>query len=124
GLGFPGLVSTRAGRVLSTNSKYEGAPEIDLTEWSRQLFDLPLRVENAARMALLGEVYAGATQSSTALVMMTLGTGIGGVAMIEGKLLRGKHSQAGCLGGHIPVLFTGRPCTCGAVGCAESEAAG
>jgi glucokinase len=44
--------------------------------------------------------------------------------MIEGKLLRGKHSQAGCLGGHIPVLFTGRACNCGAVGCAEAEAAG
>jgi len=123
-LGFAGLVSTKAGRVLSTNSKYEGAPEIDVAEWSRQLFDLPLRIENDARMALLGEVYAGAAQGSTDVVMMTLGTGIGGVAMIEGKLLQGKHSQAGCLGGHIPVLFTGRPCTCGAIGCAESEAAG
>jgi glucokinase len=44
--------------------------------------------------------------------------------MMEGKLLRGKHSQAGCLGGHIPVLFTGRPCTCGGIGCAEAEASG
>jgi glucokinase len=56
--------------------------------------------------------------------MMTLGTGIGGVAMIEGKLLRGKHSQAGCLGGHLPVRYDGRPCSCGAIGCAESEASG
>jgi glucokinase len=56
--------------------------------------------------------------------MITLGTGIGGVAMIEGKLLRGKHSQAGCLGGHLPVKFDGRTCTCGAVGCAEAEASG
>jgi glucokinase len=56
--------------------------------------------------------------------MMTLGTGIGGTAMIEGKLLRGKHSQAGCLGGHLPVLYTGRRCICGAIGCAEAEAAG
>src|SRR5205823_9959141 len=46
------------------------------------------------------------------------------ISMIEGKLLRGKHSQAGCLGGHIPVLFDGRPCTCGAIGCAEAEASG
>jgi glucokinase len=44
--------------------------------------------------------------------------------MIEGKLLRGKHAQAGCLGGHIPVLFNGRPCTCGGIGCAEAEASG
>ena len=48
----------------------------------------------------------------------------GGVAMIEGKLLRGKHAQAGCLGGHIPVLYNGRPCTCGGIGCAEAEASG
>jgi glucokinase len=75
-------------------------------------------------MALLGESYAGAAQGYSDVVMITLGTGIGGVAMIEGKLLRGKHSQAGCLGGHIPVLFNGRKCTCGNIGCAEAEASG
>ena len=123
-VGFPGLVSTKTSRVLSTNAKYEDAPGVDLLAWAKQSFGLPLRIENDARMALLGEVYAGAAQGFGDVVMMTLGTGIGGVAMIEGKLLRGKHSQAGCLGGHIPVLFTGRRCTCGAIGCAESEAAG
>jgi glucokinase len=122
--GFAGLVDTRVGRVLSTNAKYEDAPELDLPTWSQRTLGLPLRIENDARMALLGEVYAGAAKGFTEVVMMTLGTGIGGVAMIEGKLLRGKHSQAGCLGGHIPVLFTGRPCTCGGIGCAEAEAAG
>ena len=123
-MGFPGLVSTRETRVLSTNAKYEDAPGLDLAAWSRQTLGLPLRIENDARLALLGEVYAGAAQGFTEVVMMTLGTGIGGVAMIEGKLLRGKHSQAGCLGGHIPVLFSGRRCTCGGIGCAEAEASG
>lgn len=124
-VGFPGLVDSRAGRVLSTNAKYEDAPQIDLSAWSREALGLPLRIENDARMALLGESYAGAAQGFSEVVMMTLGTGIGGAAMIEGKLLRGKHSQAGCLGGHIPVDFTGsRRCTCGGVGCAEAEAAG
>jgi glucokinase len=124
GVGFPGLVSTRATRVLSTNAKYEDAPGLDLAAWGDQTLGLPLRIENDARLALLGEVYAGAAQGFTDVVMMTLGTGIGGVAMIEGKLLRGKHSQAGCLGGHIPVVFCGRPCTCGGIGCAEAEASG
>jgi len=123
-IGFPGLVSTHATRVLSTNAKYEDAPGLDLAAWGRQTLGLPLRIENDARLALLGEVYAGAAQGFTDVVMMTLGTGIGGVAMIEGKLLRGKHSQAGCLGGHMPVLFSGRPCTCGGIGCAEAEASG
>src|SRR6266571_3623420 len=123
-VGFPGLVDTRAGRVLSTNAKYEDAPTIDIAAWSLEVLGLRLRIENDARMALLGEFYAGAARGFTEVVMITLGTGIGGVAMIEGKLLRGKHAQAGCLGGHIPVLFTGRKCTCGAIGCAEAEAAG
>ena len=122
--GFAGLVDTRVGRVLSTNAKYEDAPQLDLLGWSQQALGLPLRIENDARMALLGEVYAGAARGFREVVMMTLGTGIGGVAMIEGKLLRGKHSQAGCLGGHLPVLFTGRLCTCGGMGCAEAEAGG
>ena len=122
--GFPGLVDTRTARVLSTNAKYEDAPGLDLPAWGREALGLPLTIENDARMALLGETYAGAARGFTEVVMITLGTGIGGVAMIEGKLLRGKHAQAGCLGGHIPVLFTGRRCTCGAIGCAEAEAAG
>jgi glucokinase len=123
-VGFAGLVDFRAGRVASTNAKYDDATDIDFKAWSRKAFGLPLRIENDARLALLGESYAGAAKGFTDVVMMTLGTGIGGVAMIEGKLLRGKHSQAGCLGGHLPVLFTGRPCTCGAIGCAEAEASG
>jgi len=124
-IGFPGLVSTHTTRVLSTNAKYEDAPSVDLAAWGRQALGLPLRIENDARLALLGEVYAGAARGFTEVVMMTLGTGIGGVAMIGGKLLRGKHSQAGCLGGHIPVLFSGgRRCTCGGIGCAEAEASG
>lgn len=123
-IGFPGLVSFRTSRVVSTNAKYEDAPSLDLTAWAHDQLGVALRIENDARLALLGETYAGAAAGFSDVVMMTLGTGIGGVAMIEGKLLRGKHSQAGCLGGHIPVLFSGRACTCGGKGCAEAEASG
>src|SRR5262245_49711086 len=59
-VGFPGLVSAKTGRVLSTNAKYEDAPGVDLLAWAKQSFGLPLRIENDARVALLGEVYAGA----------------------------------------------------------------
>jgi glucokinase len=123
-IGFAGLVDSRQGRVVSTNQKYEDATSIDIPAWSRDTFGIPLRIENDARMALLGEAFGGAAKGYSDVVMMTLGTGIGGVAMIEGKLLRGKHSQAGCLGGHLPVLFNGRVCNCGNIGCAESEASG
>ena len=66
----------------------------------------------------------GAARGCDNVVMITLGTGIGGAAMIEGKLLRGKHAQAGCLGGHLPAKVGGRACTCGAIGCLEAEASG
>jgi glucokinase len=123
-VGFAGLVDSREGRVIATNGKYDDAREVDFSRWGQQTLGLPLRIENDARMALLGESYGGAARGFADVVMMTLGTGIGGVAMVEGKLLRGKHFQAGCLGGHIPVLFTGRTCSCGAIGCAEAEASG
>jgi glucokinase len=123
-LGFCGLADARIGRVISTNKKYDDAPEIDFQSWSRKEFGLPFAIENDARMALLGERHVGAARGCDNLVMITLGTGIGGAAMIEGKLLRGKHAQAGCLGGHLPAKVGGRPCTCGAIGCMEAEASG
>lgn len=118
------IIDAKAGKVLSTNQKYEDMPSIDFSAWAREQFDLPLRMENDARMALLGEYYAGAARGFEDVVMVTLGTGIGGAAMVGGRLLRGKHSQAGNLGGHLPVVLHGRTCTCGGVGCAEAEAAG
>jgi glucokinase len=123
-LGFCGLADARIGRVISTNKKYEDAPEIDFQSWSQKEFALPFAIENDARMALLGERHCGAARGCDNLVMITLGTGIGGAAMIEGKLLRGRHAQAGCLGGHLPAKVGGRACTCGAVGCMEAEASG
>jgi glucokinase len=122
--GFCGVVDFRSSRLLATNQKYDDAPQLDISGWSERAFGLPLRIENDARMTLLGEWYAGAAQGFSDIITMTLGTGIGGAAMIGGQLVRGKHSQAGCLGGHIPVQIQGRLCTCGNVGCAEAEAAG
>jgi glucokinase len=56
--------------------------------------------------------------------MITLGTGIGGAAMMLGKLVRGAHAQAACFGGDLAVNYRGRKCACGSIGCAEAEAAG
>ncbi len=123
-LGFCGLADARVGRVVSTNKKYEDAPSIDFDAWCKEAFGLRFAIENDARMALLGERHVGAAQGCDNLVVITLGTGIGGAAMIEGKLLRGRHAQAGCLGGHLPAKVGGRACTCGAIGCLEAEASG
>src|ERR1700735_2729658 len=109
-IAFCGLVDSSAGRILSTNGKFPDATTIDLPAWAEARLGIPLRVENDARMALLGEHYAGAARGVDDVVMITLGTGIGGAAMIEGSLLRGRHFQAGCLGGHLPVSLAGHIC--------------
>ena len=121
-ISFPGIV-TRDGKVLSTpRGKFEDASDIDLAGWAKERFGLRLVMENDARMALLGEHAAGAAQNCMDVVIVMLGTGVGSAVMIHGALLRGAHFQAGCLGGHIPARFDGRPCICGAIGCVEAEA--
>lgn len=119
---FPSLIDRHSGRILAAYGKYADAMAVDFPAWGRAEFGLPLAIENDARMALLGEWRAGAGRGSDNLVMMTLGTGLGTCALIEGRLLRGRHGQAGVLGGHLTVRPGGRRCTCGNLGCAEAEA--
>ena len=123
-IGFPGIVDARDGKIHSTLKKYEDAPKLDLKAWARKTFDLPLRIENDARMALMGEQFAGAGRGVNNIVMMTLGTGIGSATILDGRILRGVHGHAGCLGGHLTAKFDGRTCHCGNLGCAEAEASG
>ncbi len=122
GFGFCGVVDSVAAKVVATNAKYDDAPGLDLVSWCEAELGVPLHLENDARLALLGERHAGAARDCDDVVMITLGTGIGGVAMIGGQFLRGRHHQAGLLGGHLTVAFDGRPCTCGSRGCMEAEA--
>ena len=119
---FPSLIETKSGLVLAEYGKFADAMSIDLRAWAEKEFQLPLAIENDARMALVGEWKRGAGRSSDNVVMMTLGTGLGTAAIIEGRLLRGKHGQAGVLGGHSTVRYGGRDCSCGNIGCAEAEA--
>jgi glucokinase len=120
--GFPGIVSAREKRVLATNAKFDDAPKLDLQEWCRQALGLPFLIENDARLALLGEHRNGSARGTRDAVMITLGTGIGGAALLDGRLLQSTHGLAGTIGGHIPVVFDGAICTCGNRGCAEAEA--
>lgn len=119
---FPSLVDTKSGRILAEYGKYADAMQLDLRAWAKHEFAQPLAIENDARMALIGEWKFGAGRGSNDVVMITLGTGLGTAAVIEGQVLRGKHGQAGALGGHSTVRYGGRACTCGNVGCAEAEA--
>jgi glucokinase len=121
-MGFPSIIDATSGRVLAAYGKYEDALGIDLPAWAKETFGLKFFIENEARVALLGEWSKGAGKGCKNLAMVTLGTGLGTAVLIEGRLLRGVHGQAGILGGHTTVQFGGRPCCCGNRGCAEAEA--
>jgi glucokinase len=122
-LAFCGIVDDERGCVLATlDNKFSDALDCDLPAWSERTFGLPMHIENDARLALLGEWWCGAAKGFDDVVMVTLGTGIGGAAMTGGRLLTSGHRQAGAIGGHLPVALNGRRCLCGGHGCAEAEA--
>jgi glucokinase len=121
-MGFPSLIDPQTNRAFDAYGKYEDAPRLDLTQWAREMLGLRLWIDNDARLALLGEWQAGAGRGCDDLVLLTLGTGLGTAALTEGQVVRGKHGQAGVLGGHLTVRQGGRLCTCGNRGCAEAEA--
>ena len=122
GITIPGIVDVDNNKVLSINKKHDAAIQFDFNRWAKENWTPNLVVENDARAALVGEWQYGAGREYNNIVMITLGTGIGGSALINGKLLYGKHFQAGCLGGHFIIDYNGGECTCGNIGCVEAEA--
>ena len=122
GIAIPGIIDSVNNKILTINDKYNDAPDIDLNQWAQETWELPLFLENDTRSAMLGEWKYGKGRGYDNAVLMNLGTGIGTSAVIEGKILRGKHFQAGILGGHFIVNVKGDQCNCGNYGCAEAEA--
>ena len=123
GLSFPGIIEPRTARILSTPAgKYDDSKDLNVPELVERLLGLPTRICNDANAALAGEWRYGAVRGCRSVVMMTLGTGIGASAIIDGVPLRGQHGQAGCLGGHLTTNLDGKVCLCGNLGCAETEA--
>jgi glucokinase len=122
GFSFAGLVDSVENKILSTNQKYDDGPDTDLVAWALKNWHCPLFLENDARMALLGEWQYGVGKNCNDILMVTIGTGIGSAVLINGHLLKGKHFQAGNLGGHFTVNHHGIKCTCGNIGCVEAEA--
>ena len=123
GLSFPGIIEPHTEKILSTPAgKFDDAKNLNVPKIVEALLGLPTRICNDANAALAGEWRFGAARSCRSVVMMTLGTGIGASAIIDGVPLLGQHGQAGCLGGHLTVNVFGRECLCGNLGCTETEA--
>lgn len=97
--------------------------EVPLARTLRERLGVPVVLENDANAALLGEATVGAAVGLRHVVLLTLGTGVGGALMIDGGLYRGASGAAGELG-HTVVQMGGIPCRCGLKGCLEMYASG
>ena len=122
GVGVPGLVDDRGTLRFAPN--LPGVVELPVREQlEKRIPDLAVRVENDATCAAWGERSTGAATGLDHVVMVTLGTGIGGGIVTDGRLVRGAHGFAGEIG-HMIVNPHGPPCRCGQRGCWERYASG
>lgn len=120
GVGVPGLVNPQTGRVV-ISSDIPAVVREDLRAALGQATGLPVALDNDANAGALGEYVAGAGRGSRHMFYVTIGTGIGGALIIDGRLWRGASGFAGEFG-HITIDPEGVECACGNVGCLETVA--
>jgi glucokinase len=120
GIGVPGFIDIEAGVVMGSSNLpgFQGFPVRDEIQ---QRLEIPIILENDANAAALGEMWMGAGKNVKDLILLTLGTGIGGGIVMDGKILHGSHGMAGEFG-HMTVFPDGNPCGCGNCGCLEKHA--
>ena len=121
GVGVPGLVN-RTG-VLQAAPNLDGVAHFDVAEQLAERLGHDVAVDNDATCAALAEWSYGVGRGTSDLVLVTLGTGIGGGLVAGGRLQRGAHGFAGEFG-HMVVDPDGPPCPCGRRGCWERYASG
>jgi glucokinase len=120
GIGVAGFILMEKGIILESNN----LPEFDnfeIRDHVEKLLGTSVVLENDANAAALGEKWMGAGRGVDDLVLITLGTGIGGGIVSGGKVLHGYLGMAGELG-HMTVVPNGTPCGCGNHGCLEKHA--
>ncbi len=119
GIGSPGMIDGKTGEVVfSANLGFEYYP---LAERVGALTGFEVKLANDANVATLGEVKFGVAKDYRDVVMLTLGTGVGGGIVIDGKIIEGNQG-AGAEVGHISIEMDGEPCSCGRKGCLEAYA--
>jgi glucokinase len=119
GVGAPGTANSETGIIeYSNNLNFENVPIVSMME---EKLGKTVYIENDANAAAYGEFRAGAAKGVNSAVIITLGTGIGGGIILDGKILHG-FNFAGAELGHIVIVNGGRECTCGRRGCWEAYA--
>lgn len=127
-----GIAIATAGAVNNENSKVIGSTgnlpkdysSTDFKKIFEEKYKLPFLIENDANAAAFAEYKTGAAKGSKNSITVTLGTGVGGGIIVEGKLLKGKNGAGGEIGHIVLGTEENRPCTCGFYNCFESYASG
>lgn len=117
GIGAPGIVDIKKGFIyyLPNISGWKNYP---LKNTLEKKLRLPVFVDNDANVFALAEARLGAARKAKNAIFLTLGTGLGGAVIFNGKILEGRTSASEL--GHVPLALTGNLCGCGARGCIET----
>ena len=119
GIGTPGAVDSQHGICIkAANLPFRNTPIVQTIE---EATGIKSTLANDANCAVTGELYAGVGQQYKNFIMVTLGTGVGGGIVIDGKVYQGFRSGAGEIG-HMIIDYAGLPCPCGQNGCWEQYA--
>lgn len=121
GIGSPGPLDARKGIIITTpNLPFRNC---DIVSPIKNKFNVPVYLDNDANVAAIGEFMLGAAKGTENMVYITVSTGVGGGAVINGKIYRGNTSNALEIG-HTTILPDGPRCNCGNNGCVEALASG
>ena len=112
GMGSPGMIDYSNGSVIYNNNL--GWKDFHISEKMSEALGLPVRLENDADAAALGEVIAGSAKGAKSAMIITLGTGVGAGFVVDGQIYRGSEF------GHMVIHAGGRKCNCGRRGCFEA----
>jgi glucokinase len=122
GIGVPGIIDMETG-MMRKSANLPGWSDYPVRDEIERRLGAGTRVflDNDAKMAALGEKWLGAGRAVDNMAMVTLGTGIGGAIILNGKIVYGMNGMAGEFG-HVTIEPNGVPCGCGNHGCAERYA--
>ncbi len=119
GVGTPGSIDFKTGQVLAQTPHIPGWEGMEIGENLRSRLNMPVWVDNDVNSMSLAELKFGAAVGAKSAICVTVGTGVGGAVIIDGKLVRGHTHSAGELG-HMTIDFNGPLCKCGKKGCVEA----
>ena len=122
GVGCPGTVDVKTGKIMGMIPNLPQLKNVNIKRELKKEFDYPIHADNDANLMGLAEHKFGAAKGNKNCLFLTIGTGIGGSIILDGKIFRGSK-YAGAEFGHTSIKYNGRKCRCGNIGCVEAYAA-